>query len=329
MTYLNNKCSFIVLLVATAIIFLLPACVNLQNTPEFVPDASTQNNVENQEISNTKKSPDKISQDKTKVSDVTSNEAKNTENQISSKQTDLQQKEKQPSKNHIETVKTTPKKSDYPTLTDDQIAMSVEELLNDPDLIKPLVKPVKNGLSNYNADEDDSDSEEEFGGLEEINFDEDFNIPEFAQKLLDNSYPDYYPPTGKLFGFMRRHLLKRGDSPKPWTVTDDFNGDKKPDWAALMVNKEKQLDVIVIYSEDDKYRLEVLFEGAGIDNNSIKIALSQEKPGAKTGASYNDKTGQFKTATLEFPGINIMYYTKSSSLFYWDKYYFDELLTSK
>ncbi|MFV2061730.1 MAG: hypothetical protein ACC653_13680, partial [Gammaproteobacteria bacterium] len=88
-------------------------------------------------------------------------------------------------------------------------------------------------------------------------------------------------------------------------------------------------DVIVIYSEDDKYRLEVLYEDAGIDNNSIKIELSQEKPGNKTGASIKNKPGKFRTATLEFPGINIMHYTKSSSLFYWDKYYFDELLTSR
>ncbi len=213
----------------------------------------------------------------------------------------------------------------YPTLTDDQAAMTIDELLNDPDLLAPIQK-------NPNADYSDTDvydDEEEFSEPEEISFEDDFNVPEYAQKLLDATYPNYYPPTGKLFGFMRRHLLKRGDSPKPWTVEDDFNGDGKPDWAALMVNKEKLLDVIVIYSEDELYRLEVLFEGAGIDNDSIKIALSQEKPGNKIGASYKNKPGEFRTATLEFPGINIMYYTKSSSLFFWHKYYFDELLTSK
>jgi len=214
--------------------------------------------------------------------------------------------------------------SDYPTLTDDQAAMTVEELLNDADLLRPIT----NKKSSNGDNAESYDDGEEFSAPEEINFDDDFNVPEFAQKLLDESHPDYYPPTGKLFGFMRRHLLKRGDSPKPWTVTDDFNGDKKPDWAALMVHKESRLDVIVIYSEDDKYRLEVLYEGAGIDNDSIKIALSQEKPGDKIGASYKNKPGKFRSATLEFPGINIMYYTKSSSLFYWHKYYFDELLTS-
>ncbi len=215
--------------------------------------------------------------------------------------------------------------SNYPSLTDDQAAMTVEELLNDTDLLLPITK-------NQKANDDDTESYddgEEYSAPEEINFDDDFTIPEYAQKLLDKSHPDYYPPTGKLFGFMRRHLLKRGDSPKPWTVEDDFNGDNKPDWAALMVNKDKQLEVIVIYSEDDNYRLEVLYEGAGIDNNSIKIALSQEKPGDKIGASYKNKPGKYRSATLEFPGINIMYYTKSSSLFYWHKYYFDELLTSR
>jgi len=213
----------------------------------------------------------------------------------------------------------------YPTLTDDQNAMTAEELLNDSDLLRPITK--KNNDATIPLEETYDDGEE-FSAPEEINFDDDYTIPEYAQKLLDKSHPEYYPPTGKLFGFMRRHLLKRGDSPKPWTVEDDFNGDKKPDWAALMVNEDKQLDVIVIYSEDDKYRLEVLYESAGIDNNSIKIALSQEKPGDKVGASLANKPGQFRTATLEFPGINIMYYTKSSSLFYWHKYYFDELLTS-
>jgi len=217
--------------------------------------------------------------------------------------------------------------SNYPTLTDDQIAMTAEELLNDPDLLRPLRE---NESTEYSETEnlESYDDDEEFSAPEEINFDDDFDVPEYAQTLLDESYPDYSPPSGKLFGFMRRHLLKRGDSPKPWTVEDDFNGDNKPDWAALMVSNEKQLDVIVIYSEDDKYRLEVLYEGAGIDNNSIKIALSQEKPGDKVGASFKNKPGKFRTATLEFPGINIMYYTKSSSLFYWSKYYFDELLTS-
>ncbi len=218
-----------------------------------------------------------------------------------------------------------PQVSKYPSLTDDQAAMTIDELLNDPDLLAPIQK---NPDSNY-SESDVYDDEEEYSEPEEINFEDDFNIPEYAQKLLDATHPEYHPPTGKLFGFMRRHLLQRGDSPKPWTVEDDFNGDNKPDWAALMVNKEKQLDVIVIYSEDDLYRLEVLFEDAGIDNDSIKIALSQEKPGNKIGASYKNKPGKYRTATLEFPGINIMYYTKSSSLFFWQKYYFDELLTSK
>ncbi|VAW95666.1 hypothetical protein MNBD_GAMMA22-1831 [hydrothermal vent metagenome] len=216
--------------------------------------------------------------------------------------------------------------SNYPTLTDDQAAMTVEELLNDADLLLPATNKDK---KINNSEAESYDDGEEYSAPEEINFDDDFVIPEFAQKLLDKSYPNYYPPSGKLFGFMRRHLLKRGDSPKPWTIEDDFNGDDKPDWAALMVNKNKQLDVIVIYSEEDNYRLEVLYEGAGVDNDSIKIALSQEKPGDKVGASYNNKPGKFRTATLEFPGINIMYYTKSSSLFFWHKYYFDELLTSK
>jgi hypothetical protein len=217
--------------------------------------------------------------------------------------------------------------SNYPTLTDDQVAMSIDELLNDPDLLRPITK---GSTINYNESESEAfDDDEEFSAPEEINFDDDFEVPEYAQKLLDKSYPDYHPPTGKLFGFMRRHLLQRGDSPKPWTVEDDFNGDQRPDWAALMVNKGNQLDVIVIYSEDENYRLEVLFEDAGTDNDSIKIAISQEKPGDKIGASYKNKPGKYRTASLEFPGINIMYYTKSSSLFFWSNYYFDELLTSK
>ncbi|MFV1982392.1 MAG: hypothetical protein ACC657_02540 [Thiohalomonadales bacterium] len=304
MTILNKK--FISTLLIP-IILLFPNFAYLQELPELTTNVSTQ---DNEVKPDTNDSVDSAKESTSKV-DPQQNVNSATKNQ----------------KNLATTSKVTSNKSEYPTLTDDQVAMSADELLNDPDLLNPIVKRSLNGEDSDLDVEDDGDYEG-FASLEEINFDDDFDIPEFAQKLLDESYPDYYPPTGKLFGFMRRHLLKRGDSPKPWTITDDFNGDKKPDWAALMVNKEKQLDVIVIYSEDDKYRLEVLYEGAGIDNNSIKIELSQEKPGDKVGASYKNKPGKFRTATLEFPGINIMYYTKSSTLFYWHSYYFDELLTS-
>jgi len=304
MTILNKK--FISTLLIP-IILLFPSFAYLQEIPETTTNVSTQDNAvkpdTNDSVDSAKESTNKVDPQQN------INSAPKTQKNLST------------------TSKVTSNKSEYPALTDDQVAMSADELLNDPDLLNPIVKRSLNGDDSDLDVEDDGDYEG-FASLEEINFDDDFDIPEFAQKLLDKSYPDYYPPTGKLFGFMRRHLLKRGDSPKPWTITDDFNGDKKPDWAALMVNKEKRLDVIVIYSEDDKYRLEVLYEGAGIDNNSIKIELSQEKPGDKVGAYYKNKPGKFRTATLEFPGINIMYYTKSSSLFYWHSYYFDELLTS-
>jgi hypothetical protein len=152
--------------------------------------------------------------------------------------------------------------------------------------------------------------------------------PNFVDSYIEKYLTNYHFPKGELNTFIRESLAKEGESTKPWSIIADFNGDKREDWAGLLADKDNNIDVVLIYSSNGKYKHSLLQEGVGEDNNAINVGVYIENPGIVKGFPFDDVPEKDLIANLVFPGIHIVFYETSSVLYYFSGDQIRELWTS-
>jgi len=153
-------------------------------------------------------------------------------------------------------------------------------------------------------------------------------IPNFAKQYIRSQFPHFKFPRVKLTDGMEKYLLKEGKSIRPWSITLDFNGDKRKDWAGLLERKNEVLDVVIIYSKGGKYTHSILSENVGKNNGYIHVGIYPEKPGTVHGFPFDGLSEKDRTATLNYTGIQLMFFERSSVLYYWKNDEIHELWTS-
>lgn len=82
-------------------------------------------------------------------------------------------------------------------------------------------------------------------------------LPDFVADYIDFANSSYELPQGS-FEESTAAWLRDSGQPEPWAVSADFNGDGVLDWAGLLRNEQKQLDLVVVYSYRKYYLHEVL-----------------------------------------------------------------------
>ena len=149
-------------------------------------------------------------------------------------------------------------------------------------------------------------------------------LPDFVADYIDFANSSYELPQGSFDAGTAAWLQDNGQ-PEPWAVSADFNGDGVVDWAGLLRNEQKQLDLVVVYSYR-KYYLHEVLSAAGIDTDQIISGVFLEPPGLVEGFLFNDKFRRSER-DLQHPGIHLVWFEKASVLFYWTGSRFADFLT--
>ncbi len=152
--------------------------------------------------------------------------------------------------------------------------------------------------------------------------------PSFVDAYISNELQGYHIPKGKLNKPIRTELLKKGKNTKPWSISGNFNGDNKVDWAGLLVNKKGLLDVVVIYSVKKHHTHKVIFSTNDKDTKNINIGIYPEQPGTIHGFPFDDIPEKDLIVKLQNIGIHIYFFETSSVLYYFKKNRIYELWTS-
>ena len=150
-------------------------------------------------------------------------------------------------------------------------------------------------------------------------------LPDFVEDYIDLANSSYELPQGS-FEEGTAAWLRDSGQPEPWAVSADFNGDGVVDWAGLLRNEQKQLDLVVVYSYR-KYYLHEVLSAAGTDTDQIISGVFLEPPGLVEGFSFDDNSRR-PERDLEHPGIHLVWFEKASVLFYWTDSGFVDFLTS-
>lgn len=150
-------------------------------------------------------------------------------------------------------------------------------------------------------------------------------LPDHIRCYLDAATTGYELPHGQFEPYLQSHFEEEGQA-EPWAIDGDINGDSIADWAGLLRNGDGLLDLVVVYSVEDEFSHEILANlGADEDGNYVGVVL--EPVGTIHGFPFDDSDPD-PTVTLQYPGIHLFYYEKSSVLYYWDTGTFRELGTS-
>ena len=120
--------------------------------------------------------------------------------------------------------------------------------------------------------------------------------------------------------------LRKSYGKAPTQVIADFNGDGKLDWAGLVRTKGGVLNLVVVYSKGKHYRHVYLQRNICRCDNSIGVSVHLQKPGRlKEFPKGNNKP---KFVRLRRPGIEFVYFERSSVVFYWKQTKFVSIWTS-
>ena len=149
-------------------------------------------------------------------------------------------------------------------------------------------------------------------------------LPDFVEDYIGLVDASYELPQGS-FEESTAAWLRDSGQPEPWAVSADFNGDGVLDWAGLLRNEQKHLDLVVVYSYR-KYYLHEVLSAAGIDTDQIISGVFLEPPGLVEGFLFNDKFRRSER-DLQHPGIHLVWFEKASVLFYWTGSRFADFLT--
>ena len=150
-------------------------------------------------------------------------------------------------------------------------------------------------------------------------------LPDFVEDYIGLADASYELPLGS-FEESTAAWLRDSGQPEPWGVSADFNGDGVLDWAGLLRNEQKQLDLIVVYSYR-KYYLHEVLGAAGADTDQIISGVFLEPPGLVEGFPFDDNARR-PERNLKHPGIHLVWFEKASVLFYWTGSGFEDFLTS-
>ncbi len=149
--------------------------------------------------------------------------------------------------------------------------------------------------------------------------------PENVQSYLDVATSGYELPEGEFEPYLKSYFEEQAQA-EPWAVEGDFNGDNISDWAGLLRNRDSRIDLLVVYSVEDEYVHSVLAT-LGADENGIYFGVVLEPAGEVHGFPLDDDEPD-PVVTLRNPGVHLIYYEKSSVLYYWDNGKFREFWTS-
>ena len=98
------------------------------------------------------------------------------------------------------------------------------------------------------------------------------------------------------------------------------------DRAGLLRNRNGQIDLVVVYSVEDRY-VHTVLTPLGADEDGIYFGVVPQPVGEVHGFPLDDD-GPDPVVTLRSPGIHLIYYEKSCVLYYWDHGTFREFWTS-
>lgn len=142
-------------------------------------------------------------------------------------------------------------------------------------------------------------------------------LPDFVEDYIDFANSSYELPQGS-FEEGTAAWLRENGQPEPRAVGADFNGDGVVDWAGLLRNEQKQLDLVVVYSYRKHYLHEVL-SAAGADTDQIISGVFLEPPGLVEGFPL-DESSRRPVLDLKHPGIYLVSFEKASVLFLLDRF---------
>jgi hypothetical protein len=104
-------------------------------------------------------------------------------------------------------------------------------------------------------------------------------------------------------------------------VSSDFNCDKRIDYALILEDRQEQLATWVFFAEKISFS-KIKLEDMGGGMEEIIFGLSDLKPGIYK----NDWTP--KPVKINCQAVEIIYFEKASSAYYWDKGKFKWIITS-
>ena len=124
------------------------------------------------------------------------------------------------------------------------------------------------------------------------------------------------------------YYLSRDSHTPHWSITTDYNGDSRPDYAGFAVCNDSILKLIAHYTTASAPAETVLFMDTIGSAEKPQYYLEFVKPGHIQGFPFEDVPDSETVADLTWPGIHLVFYETSSVLFYWKNGRFRELWTS-
>jgi hypothetical protein len=150
-------------------------------------------------------------------------------------------------------------------------------------------------------------------------------LPQFVQTYFDAANLTYELPQGR-FGAYLTSVFEAENQAEPWAVVADVNGDDIDDWAGLLRDSDGQRNLVCVYSVSGGYAHTILRE-IGLDSEGIGVGVELVVAGDVEGFPFDNEDPD-PTVSLDYPGVHLMYYEKSSVLYYWKDGAFQKFWTS-
>lgn len=138
----------------------------------------------------------------------------------------------------------------------------------------------------------------------------------------ESTYPDWFSKKFQQLGLDSKYLLE--SFIKPAYLTEDFNGDKKQDCAALIIEKKtKKKGIILIHNSTDEFFVFGAGKsfGSGSDNfDWLKMWTIYTKPTAYE-TQFDEETGDIldaKIVKLKRYAIDVEDMEIAGGIIYWD-----------
>ena len=151
-------------------------------------------------------------------------------------------------------------------------------------------------------------------------------IPPFVQAYFDTAKLEYELPHGRFDTYLAS-VFEAEKQAEPWAVVADVNGDDIDDWAGLLRDTDSQLDLVCVYSVSSGYSHTILSE-LGLDSEGIGVGVELVPAGDVEGLPFDNEVPD-PTVSLDYPGVHLMYYEKSSVLYYWKDGTFKKVLDQR
>lgn len=156
------------------------------------------------------------------------------------------------------------------------------------------------------------------GGLKTV------QAPKFVTAYVRNKLPGNAVARAR-YGDDQAAGLGKPNAKAQSQIVADFNGDGKPDWAGLVRTRKGAINLVVIYSKGRRYRHALLQKNVGRTGDNLAVSVHVQKPGRIKGFPAKKNP---RSVRLVRPGIEFIYFEKSSVVFYWKERRFAEIWTS-